>query len=1465
MKEGLLYSEWKKELGIWSDFTDLEKKKQGGALFLTLTGKARQAVLAEVTRDELKKETGLEAVLKCLDELYLKDDDQSGYAAYDDFTNYRRPVNTSIQDYIVDFNVKYGKIKSFKMELPDGVLAYYLLKCANLTEEQTNICRATCTKLTYKDMRQQIEKVTSNCDLVSAKSESVAVAVEPQFYEEDDGPHEHDDYQGEYNEYPTEETYYSQQPQYRPRPTSASFKSSTGNPRQNAPDEFGNPTRCAFCQSTYHWISRCPDAPRQSGGIRRGARGFRRGRGRPGSGYRGQSKQEKYIWLGEHLSEPEIENVTNVILATETNVDDVLLSETIGYAIIDSGCTRTVCGETWLNTYLDTLPNNIRRQVYSESSECHFRFGDGEVFHSDRVVMLPVQFGSESAKLGVNIVTCDIPLLLSRITLKRAGCRMDFTRDRVILLGEEVPVKISSSGHYCVPLMRNSDQYPRLVSQIMFSSPIHPDVDSVTVNKKKILKLHKQFAHPAPERLKKLIRNSGVDDDNIMKLVDNISDSCDICKRFRKPPSRPVVGFPLASEFNQTVAMDIKYINSQPVLHMIDHASRFSTACLLRNKKTETVIQAVMQNWIQIFGQPQSFLTDNGGEFVNSQLLELAEKFNISLKTTAAESAWSNGMCERHNAVIEDMVNKVQADTRCNMSLALSWAISAKNSLYNVYGFSPNQLVFGKNCNFPAVHLDKLPAQNVSCTNRLIADHLIALHKARQAFISQESCEKLRRALNKQTRTYSDTVYQNGDNVYYKRDKSSEWHGPARVLGKDGAQHLLKHGGVYIRVHPCKMQLIEGDNSQSDALASSEDFSNNNKRELPAVHLDTNDAGNEDDEDERTNVPLGVPPLSPPPTPARDHNAEAFRPSPRPDVAEEIMEDEPAAEPDLEVSASSSEPELEEVKEDNFSIHEDGVSQLTKKPRALARLENYNAPGLKESTSSFTSDDTEEIYFGQASEGARFDGAKQEELQKWIDMDVYIEVENTGQPYVTTRWVCTEKMKGGRIVQKARLVARGFEEDASQLRKDSPTCNKESLRMLLCILAANNWQLRTIDIKSAYLQGCPISRDLYILPPECAKTDKLWKLIKTPYGLVDAGRKWYIRVMKEFTALGAHQAKCDQAVYIWSDPSGQGPCGILVAHVDDFLYGGNDYFLTRVLPLIRKMFIIGVEETQSLKYLGLSVKQTSEYITLSNDGYAESIREIDTQNTGTDKSRLLTKEESVEMRHVIGQINWITSQTRPDVSFFNCMIANSTKNPTVSDLLQVNKTVRRIRSQRVSLIFPSSLDLSTCQLVAFCDASFANLPDRGSQGGFIIFVIDFSGRYCPIAWQSKRVKKVVNSSLAAECFAALEAAETCIWLRNIFVEYLCCDEREVKISIMCDNKSLVHAVHTSTSVENKRVQISISSLREMVNDGDIFQFRWIETSKQVANALTKAGASTDYLLNVLRHSLSFSHESGCFS
>ena len=53
-----------------------------------------------------------------------------------------------------------------------------------------------------------------------------------------------------------------------------------------------------------------------------------------------------------------------------------------------------------------------------------------------------------------------------------------------------------------------------------------------------------------------------------------------------------------------------------------------------------------------MFGTPGKFLSDNGGEFANQEFIDFAEIFGINGKTTAAESPWSNGLCERHNLVV---------------------------------------------------------------------------------------------------------------------------------------------------------------------------------------------------------------------------------------------------------------------------------------------------------------------------------------------------------------------------------------------------------------------------------------------------------------------------------------------------------------------------------------------------------------------------------------------------------------------------------------------------------------------------------------------------------------------------------------------------------------------------------------------------------------------------------------------
>ena len=79
MREGLSYEDWKSDIDIWSDFTDLAPEKQGGAVFLTLVGKAQQTVRAGVTRETMKSATGLADIIKCLDALYLKDAAHSGF------------------------------------------------------------------------------------------------------------------------------------------------------------------------------------------------------------------------------------------------------------------------------------------------------------------------------------------------------------------------------------------------------------------------------------------------------------------------------------------------------------------------------------------------------------------------------------------------------------------------------------------------------------------------------------------------------------------------------------------------------------------------------------------------------------------------------------------------------------------------------------------------------------------------------------------------------------------------------------------------------------------------------------------------------------------------------------------------------------------------------------------------------------------------------------------------------------------------------------------------------------------------------------------------------------------------------------------------------------------------------------------------------------------------------------------
>ena len=448
------------------------------------------------------------------------------------------------------------------------------------------------------------------------------------------------------------------------------------------------------------------------------------------------------------------DNVNYFVLFTNNpnclNKISRFMNETFNCAILDTGCANNnVCGVKWLDNYLKNIGINMS-DINSEPSNNTFRFGGGNVYNSDKYVFIPCVLGGKDIIIKTNVVECDIPLLLSKTAMKKAGMIFNMKNDTVEIFGKIVSLKVITSGHYCLPLNRSLNE--ENINEVLFS------INDSSL-KQIAVKLHKQFAHPSSEKLIKLIKKSGCYDGHLIEEIQSISDSCDVCLKYKKTPPRPAVCLPLSYTFNDTVAMDLKYWERNCYfLVLVDLATRFCMSCIIYDKKPDTIIKALFNTWIVIFGPPRRFLSDNGCEFNNESMKCLGENFNITIMCTAAESPWSNGICERLNGVLANNVRKIMSDSNCSLSVALSWAVAARNSLDNNNGYSPNQLVFGQNPSLPGLSLDKLPALESRPTIKIVYENLQALYKARVEFIKNDSNQRIKRALLHHSKYSLDTV-----------------------------------------------------------------------------------------------------------------------------------------------------------------------------------------------------------------------------------------------------------------------------------------------------------------------------------------------------------------------------------------------------------------------------------------------------------------------------------------------------------------------------------------------------------------------------------------------------------------------------------------------------------------------------------------------------------------------------------
>ena len=95
-----------------------------------------------------------------------------------------------------------------------------------------------------------------------------------------------------------------------------------------------------------------------------------------------------------------------------------------------------------------------KKKIVKRKGVRTFKFGDGNKLNSLYKVILPCVITDIEVSIITDVVNSDIPLLLSKDAMKKAGTCLNFEDDTVMMLKKKIPLSCTSSGHYYIPITK---------------------------------------------------------------------------------------------------------------------------------------------------------------------------------------------------------------------------------------------------------------------------------------------------------------------------------------------------------------------------------------------------------------------------------------------------------------------------------------------------------------------------------------------------------------------------------------------------------------------------------------------------------------------------------------------------------------------------------------------------------------------------------------------------------------------------------------------------------------------------------------------------------------------------------------------------------------------------------------------------------------------------------------------------
>jgi len=270
LNEAKTYESYKKELKMWSAVTEVDKKKQGNLITLSLPNESKfgnnlkERVMEKLSVSDLSCDDGLAKLVNFLDEELASDSTTDLIGKWDDWFDYVRKSDQTMEQFISEYELLVSRLQSAGQKLSEEVKGFALMRKAGLSDLERTLILSRLdlekTDTIYKDIKIQCTNLLGKV-LKQGRglNMSASVKLEPTYLAE------HEDTLAAMGYYKKHENYHGgrkdgkQDWKFKGSKSFPQKKNYNTNRKTNPKGRDGKTLRGNVCGSFLHLFRDCPD------------------------------------------------------------------------------------------------------------------------------------------------------------------------------------------------------------------------------------------------------------------------------------------------------------------------------------------------------------------------------------------------------------------------------------------------------------------------------------------------------------------------------------------------------------------------------------------------------------------------------------------------------------------------------------------------------------------------------------------------------------------------------------------------------------------------------------------------------------------------------------------------------------------------------------------------------------------------------------------------------------------------------------------------------------------------------------------------------------------------------------------------------------------------------------------------------------------------------------------------------